>query len=67
MLMDHQNDTRDLASRKPAALLEPDGIEPDLGTIGVAFDVDVRWLSPITREEETAVGPDAKDGRHGET
>ena len=66
MLTDHENDTRDLTARKAAAVLEADRIEPDLGAIGVALDVDVRRLSAITREEEAAVGPDAKDGRHGE-
>ena len=66
VLMDHANDTRDLPARKAAAVLEPDRIEPDLGAIGVALDVDVRWLSAIARVEEAAVGPDAKDGRHGE-
>ena len=66
VLMDHQNDTRDLAARKATALLQPNGIEPDLGAIGVASDVDMRRLGAITREEEAAVGPDAKNGRHGE-
>ena len=66
VLMNHQNDSRDLAARKAATVLEPDGIEPDLGAIGVAFDVDVRWLGAITGEEEAAVGPDAKNSRHGE-
>ena len=63
--MDHQNDTRDLAARKATALLKPNRIEPDLGAIGVALHVDVRWLAAIAREEEAAVGPDAKNGRHG--
>ena len=66
VLMNHQNDTRDLASRKAATVLEPDGIKPDLGAIGVALDMDVRWLGAITGEEEATVGADAKDGRHGE-
>ncbi len=66
VLMNHQNDTRDLASRKAAAVLKPDGIEPDLGAISVALDVDVRRLDAITPEEKAAVGPDAKDGRHVE-
>ena len=66
VLMDHENDTCNLAARKAAAVLKPDGIEPDLGAIGVALDVNVRRLSAITREEEAAVRPDAKDSRHGE-
>ena len=66
MLMDHQNNTRDLASRKAAAVLKPHWIKPDLGAIGVALHVDMRRLAAVTREEEAAVGADAKDGRHGE-
>lgn len=66
VLMHHQNDTRDLAARKATAVLEPDRIEPDLGPIGVALDMDVRWLGAITGEEKAAVGADAQDGRHGE-
>jgi len=66
VLMNHQNDTGDLASRKAATVLEADGIEPDLGAVGVALDVDVRWLGAITGKEEEAVGADAQDGRHGE-
>lgn len=64
--MNHENDTRELAPRKAAAVLKPHGIEPDLGAIGVALDVDVRWLAAVTREEEATIGADAKDGRHGE-
>ena len=63
--IDHENDTRDLAARKAAAVMQADWIEPDLGAICIALDMDVRRLSAITREEEAAVGPDAKDRRHG--
>lgn len=66
MLTDHENDTSDFAPRKAAAPLEPDRIEPDLGAIGIALDVNVGRLSTITRVEEAAVGPQAKDGRHGQ-
>lgn len=66
VLVNHKNDTRDLAARKAAAVLEPDGIKPDLGAIGIALNVDVRRLGAISREEEATVRPDAKDGRHGE-
>jgi hypothetical protein len=42
--------------------------EPDLGAVGIAFDMDVRRLGPIASVEETAEGPDAKNrGHRGKT
>ena len=66
MLTNHQNDTRDLAARKATAVLQADRVEPDLGAIGVSFDMHVWWFGAVTSEEEAPVGANAKDGGHSE-
>jgi len=66
VLSHHQNDTRQFAPGKPAAVLQADWVQPDLGAIGVALDVHVGWLGAVAREEEAPVWPDTQNGRHGE-
>ncbi|MGH7617314.1 MAG: hypothetical protein ACREPM_08815 [Gemmatimonadaceae bacterium] len=39
-------------------------VQPDLGAIGIALNVNVRRLVPIAGEEEAPVRADAKDGGH---
>lgn len=66
MLTDHQNDTRDLSARKATAVLKPDRIKPDLGAVGIALDMHMGRLRPISREKEAAVRTDTKNGGHSE-
>ena len=66
MLAHHQYDTSEFAARKATAVLEANRVQPQLGAIGVALNVDVRRLIPIAGEEEAAVRADAKDGGHSE-
>ena len=66
MLAYHQYDTSELAARKAAAVLETNRVEPHLGSIRVALDVDVRRFVPVAGEKEAAVRADAKDGGHRE-
>jgi hypothetical protein len=39
-------------------------IEPELRTICIALDVNVRWLSAVRRIKEEPVGALATNGRH---
>ncbi len=66
MLSHHQNDTREFAAGKPAALLEADRVQPDLGAIGIPLDMHMSGLGTVAREEEEPVRPNPQDGRHGE-
>lgn len=66
MFPHRQNDTRELAARKPAALLKADRVQPDFGTIGIAFDMHMRRLGTVSREKEEPVRPNTEDGWHGE-
>ena len=64
MLAHHQYDTGEFAARKAAAVLEANRVQPYLGAIGIALDVNVGWLVPIAGEEEAPIRTDAKDGGH---
>jgi len=60
----HYDDTRKFAMRKAAAVLKPDGIQPDLGAIRIPLHVNVRGLSAVTGEKEASVWSDTKSGGH---
>jgi hypothetical protein len=49
---------------KPSASGQPDWIQPELGAIGIALDMDVDRLIAVGRVEEEPVRPIAMDGRH---
>ena len=66
MLAHHQYDTGEFAARKAAAVLKANRVQPHLGSVGIALNMDVRRLVPITGEEEAAVGADTKNGGHFE-
>ena len=51
-------------STVPAATSQPHRIEPELRTVCIALDVDVRWLSAVRRIEEEPVGALATNSRH---
>jgi hypothetical protein len=51
-------------STVPAATSQPYRIEPELRTVCIALDVNVRWLSVVRRIEEEPVGALATNGRH---
>lgn len=67
VLAHHQNDTRQFAVSKAAAVVEPDRGEPDFGAIRVALHVNVRWLGPVARIEEAAIWLNTKNGRQEAT
>jgi hypothetical protein len=54
----------DLSPAEAAALLESNGIEPHLGAIRLALDVDVRRLVTIAGEEEEPVWTYAENSGH---
>ena len=64
MRADEAHDPEDLQPPEAAALLKPNGIEPHLGTIRLALDVDVWRLVAIAGEEEEPVWADTEDGGH---
>lgn len=49
---------------EPSASGQPHWIEPELGTTGIALDMDVDRLIAIGRVEEEPVRPIAMDSRH---
>ncbi len=65
-LADHENDTGEFAARKATAGVKADRIEPNLGPIGIALDMDMRRLRAIASEEKEAVGSDTENSGHGE-
>jgi len=54
----------ELRTPEAAALVESDGVEPELGQVLVALHVDVRRLGPVTGVEEEPVGASPEHGRH---
>src|SRR5438034_10978031 len=46
-----------LRSTKPAAPSQPYWVEPELCSLNVPLDVNVRWLVPIRRVEEKPLWP----------
>jgi hypothetical protein len=51
-------------STKPAATSQPSRVEPELRSLSVPLDVDVRWLVAICRVEEKPVRAFTMDRRH---
>lgn len=66
LLIFHDNllNLANFRSRKSAATLQADGIQPELSDIIVAFNVNVGWFVPIACVEEEAVRAVAENGRH---
>lgn len=64
MLAHHHNDTSKFTARKAATILEPNGVEPELGSIGVTLDMNMRRLDAVPGEEEAPVRPNTKNRRH---
>jgi hypothetical protein len=53
--------------RKVPAIVQPHRSQPDLGSSGISFYVDVHWLGTVSGVEEEAVGAAAENGRHGDS
>ena len=66
MLADEGGHPVELRTPEAAALVEADGVEPELGQVLVALHVDVRRLGPVTGVEEEPVGASPEHGRHAE-
>ena len=66
MLLDQLTDAVNLFPPKAAAALQPDGVEPELCFASVAFDMDVRRLTPVAGVEEEPKGAYAEHGRHAD-
>jgi hypothetical protein len=62
----YENDTSQFAAGKAAAVVKANGIEPHLGAISIAFDMDVGRLVAVAGEEETAIRTDPEYGGHRE-
>ena len=65
MFSNHHQNTTQFAGGKVSGVMEPNRIEPHFRAVRIAFDVHVRGLRAITREEEAAVRADAQNGGHG--
>ena len=66
MFSHHQNDTRQFTARKAATLLEPYRIQPDLGAVGIPFNVHMWRLRSIAGEKEEPVRPETQNSRHSD-
>jgi hypothetical protein len=62
----HQNDTCQFAARKAATFLGARRIQPDLGAVGISFDVHMRQPCSIAGEKEEPVWTETPNSRHGE-
>jgi len=51
-------------SRKTAAFLQPDRVNPKLGDMVLALDMHMRWFIAITCVKEEAIGPCSEYSRH---
>jgi len=49
--------TRQCAAEKATAVLQPDGVQPDLRTIGVTIHVDMRSFGTVAGEKKNRYGP----------
>jgi hypothetical protein len=48
--------------REVPAIVQPHRNQPDLGSSGISFDMDVHWLGTIAGVEEETVGAAAENG-----
>ena len=55
MFLDQSSHTFELAATKPAAIGEPDRIEPEFGDVDVTLDMNVWWLFAVAGVEEATV------------
>lgn len=55
-------DPGELAASKPATVLEPYGLDPELGPVVLALHVNVPAFGRIARVKEEAVRTDPQDG-----
>jgi hypothetical protein len=62
MLNDQQSSATKLRSLQAYRVSQLDGLEPELGVSGPAFDVDVRRFCPFVAEKEE---PEALGQQHG--
>lgn len=62
---DHESlEMLELRSTKATAASQPYRVEPELRSLSVPFDVDVRWLVAVCRVEEKPVRALTMNGRH---
>lgn len=55
-----------LVRGKSQGVLQPHGLQPELGGLAVARHMDVRWLAPVARKEEEPIWATLEDRRtHG--
>src|SRR5574338_836377 len=66
MLADERGHAVELRTTEAAALMQADGIEPELGHVLVALHVEVRRLGPVAGVEEEPVGASPEHGLHAE-
>ena len=66
MLADEGGHPVELRTPEAAALVEADGVEPELGQVLVALHVDVRRLGPVAGVEEEPVRASPEHSRHAE-
>lgn len=64
MLFDQASKPVDFLAAIAVAALQPHWIQPELGFMVVAFNMDMRGLAAVPCVEEKPVGPAAKHGRH---
>ena len=65
MADDELSDAPQFAFAVPPVLGEGDGLEPELGKLPVAPNIDVRRFGSVGAEKDKAVGSDSEDSRHG--
>jgi hypothetical protein len=54
----------DFIPAEAAAVLKPDGFEPELGLVSITLDVDVRRFVRVASIKEESVGPKPQHGWH---
>jgi len=65
-VLPHQTqDTPEFGPTEAAALIEPNGVEPDFRAILIALDVNVRRFLAVAGEEEESIRPGTENGWHG--
>ena len=58
--------TVDLVSSEAAAFPKAHGVQPYLGVVLLALDVNMWWFTPIARKEEETIRPNAESCWHAE-